>query len=191
MLTERRIELATVNIAARPLAAPRRMQSGKALVLILIAVLVVVLIAAGVVVWLLLQKKSELAGAQAAPDQAAVQQPAPAPAVPATPPTFVSLDPFVVNLQQEGGERYLQLILAARVADPKAADTLKGFMPEVRHRINLRLSGKMPSEINTPQGQEALAAEIAADINNVLGSAQTSGPNALVQAVLFNSFIIQ
>ena len=163
------------------------MQSGKALVLILIAVLVVVLIAAGVVVWLLLQKKSELAGGQAPAEPAAVVQPA----APATPPTFVSLDPFVVNLQQEGGERYLQLILAARVADPKAADALKGFMPEVRHRINLRLSGKMPSEINTPQGQEALAAEIAADINNVLGSAQTSGPNALVQAVLFNSFIIQ
>lgn len=163
------------------------MQSGKALVLILIAVLVVVLIAAGVVVWLLLQKKSELAGGQVPAEPAAVVQPA----APATPPTFVSLDPFVVNLQQEGGERYLQLILAARVADPKAADALKGFMPEVRHRINLRLSGKMPSEINTPQGQEALAAEIAADINNVLGSAQTSGPNALVQAVLFNSFIIQ
>lgn len=185
--------MATAPTTVRPAAASRRNQSGKALVLILIAVLVVVLIIAGAVVWLLLQKKNSLEGSAAAPAEhaAAAAAPAPAPAAPAVPPTFVPLDPFVVNLQQESGERYLQVIMAARVADPKVADTLKSFMPEVRHRINLRLSGKVPSEINTPQGQEALAEEITVEINRVLSSPQPSGAGALVQAVLFNSFIIQ
>jgi len=81
--------------------------------------------------------------------------------------------------------------MAMRVADEKTAQGLSAFMPEIRHRINLRLTGKLPSEISTPPGQEQLAGEIAADVNAVLGSPAERGPTAIVHSVLFNSFIIQ
>jgi flagellar FliL protein len=168
--------------------APKKRGLGGKLLMILLALLVVVLIGAGVVVWLLLQKKDDLAGDA----EAATQAPAAAAQVNiGSPPTFVSLDPFVVNLQREDGERYLQVIMAVRVADQKTADSLKGFMPEIRHRINLRLTGKLPSEISTPPGQEQLAREITGDINAVLGSPAERGPGAIAHSVLFNSFIIQ
>jgi flagellar FliL protein len=167
---------------------PAKKGFGKKLLIIVLIVVFVALIGAGGVVWLLLQKKDDLSGTADAPQE---QQQASPQVNLSAPPTFVSLDPFVVNLQQESGERYLQVIMAVRVNNARTGDSLKGFMPEIRHRINLRLSGKLPSEISNPPGQQELAREIAADINEVLGSPAPGGPSALVHSVLFNSFIIQ
>lgn len=160
---------------------------GSKLVKIIIAAVVVALIGTGATVWLLLQKKSDLASGESGEEAENVVQPVNL----ARPPVFVPLDAFVVNLQREDGERYLQVIMSVRVDSTKTADALKNFMPEIRHRINLRLTGKLPSEISSPPGQEQLAREIAADINAVLGSPLQGGGNAPVHSVLFNSFIIQ
>lgn len=184
--------------AAEGAEAPKK--SKKLLVIILIVVIVLLLVGIGVVTLLLL-KKGGKEEEHAAPAAAPVEV---APAASATvdlskPPTFVALDPFVVNLAAGEGDRLLQVVMALRVSDPKLADGLKGFMPEIRHRINLILRGKLPSELSTPEGQEALAQKIMEDINEVLGFplnrggarpivGNTAGP---IQAVLFNSFIIQ
>ncbi|SIR61004.1 flagellar FliL protein [Aromatoleum tolulyticum] len=175
--------------AEAPAPAPKR--SKKLLILLIAAVLVVALLAVAVV-GLLLMKKSQ--SADAAGDEA--------PAVAAVdlnkPPTFVPMDPFVVNLAPAEGERYLQVVMALRVADAKTGENLKAFMPEIRHQINLLLSSKLPSELSTMEGREALAGEILRRTNGVLGtppakagdgkSVPAAGP---IQAVLFNSFIIQ
>ena len=175
--------------AETPAPAPKR--SKKLLILLIAAVLVVALLAVAVV-GLLLMKKSQ--SADAAGDEA--------PAVAAVdlnkPPTFVPMDPFVVNLAPAEGERYLQVVMALRVADAKTGENLKAFMPEIRHQINLLLSSKLPSELSTMEGREALAGEILRRTNGVLGtppakagdgkSVPAAGP---IQAVLFNSFIIQ
>ena len=180
--------------------APKK--SKKLLIIILIVVLVVLLLGAAAVVALLLLKKGdgedEAAAAAAAPPPAATAVAAPPGAVDLSkPPTFVPLDPFVVNLAAGEGDRYLQVVMALRVVDAKTGDGLKGFMPDIRHRINLLLRSKLPSELATAEGQEALANEIANSINQTLGfPAAPPGSTSLVaggpvQAVLFNSFIIQ
>lgn len=163
----------------------KKSRFGSKLVRLILIIVVLAIIGAGATVFLLLQKKSELEAAEGenAPTTPQVNL--------AKPPSFVALEPFVVNLQPEDGERYLQVIMAVRVNDMKTGDSLKSFMPEIRHRINLRLTGKLPSEISTPPGQEQLAQEITADINSVLGSPLPGGPEALAHSVLFNSFIIQ
>jgi flagellar FliL protein len=109
------------------------------------------------------------------------------------PPTFVPLDPFVVNLALGEGDRFLQVVMSLRVADAKLGDSLKGFMPQIRHRINLLLSSKLPSELATTEGREALAEEITNGVNEVLGApgGAENRATAPVQAVLFSSFIIQ
>lgn len=183
MATAKPPEMASADAA--PVA--KKSGLGKKLLILILVIALLAVIGVGVTAWLLLQKKNDMnsteAEAEAAPAVTAVNL--------ARPPVFVPLDSFVVNLQPENGERYLQVIMALRVDSTKTGDALKNFMPEIRHRVNLRLTGKLPSEINTPAGQETLAQEITADINGVLGSPHAGGTAAPVHSVLFNSFIIQ
>lgn len=174
--------------------APKK--KSKLLLIIVIVLLVVLIVVAGGVGALVLLKNKGGSG-----DSTEAHEPAPAP-VAATidlskPPTFVPLDPFTVNLLRDEGDHYLQVVIVLRVADPKLGESLKAFMPEIRHRINLLLSSKLPSELSTAPGREALAAGILDEANAALGfpvktdargRVSSSGP---IQAVLFNSFIIQ
>lgn len=179
-------------------AADAPKKSKKLLIIILVLLVVVLLAGIGVVTLLLLKKGSGEATATAAAAPAEVPL-APGAVDLTKPPTFVALDPFVVNLAAGEGDRLLQVVIALRVIDAKTGDGLKGFMPEIRHRINLILRGKLPSELGTPEGQEALAVRIADDINEILGfppNRSATRPIGAVagvpiQAVLFNSIIIQ
>lgn len=175
-------------------APPRK--GGKMLMIIIIAVLVLLIIVAGAIGALVLMKKGggdaadkEHAGAAAAMPSTAVDL--------SKPPIFAVLDPFTVNLRREEGDHYLQAAIALRVADQKTADALKGFMPEIRHRINLLLSSKLPSEVQTIEGREGLANEILDSVNESLGfprpppGARGQAAAPPIQSVLFNSFIIQ
>lgn len=163
---------------------PAKRSLASKLLRVLLILLLIAVITVGVFVFLLLQKKNDAATPVAAEPTAAQSE-----FSLSNPPSFLSLDPFVVNLVAENGERYLQVVMALRVADQKTIDALTMFVPEVRHRINLRLAGKLPSEITGPSGREQLAEELKHDINLTLASA--FGTPQIVQAVLFNSFIIQ
>ncbi len=179
-------------------AAPKK--SGKLLLIIVIVLLLVLILAAGAVALLLLLKNKGGGGgdshAEAPPAAAAPAGPAKIDL--AKPPSFVTLDPFTVNLRSDEGDRYLQTVVVLRVSDEKLAESLKGFMPEIRHRINLLLSNRLPSEVATVQGREELANDILDQANEALGfpppretSSRRAPPTGPVQAVLFNSFIIQ
>ena len=123
-----------------------------------------------------------------------------------SPPTFVPMEPFTVNLMPENGEQYLQVVATLKLEDSHVADDLKVYMPELRHRVLMLLSGKKASELQGVDGREALAEEIMSASNEVLGFGSKShgksgkehegkakketveGP---VVSVLFTSFIIQ
>lgn len=113
------------------------------------------------------------------------------------PPIFVALDSFTVNLREDEGRRYVQLVLSLRFDQAEATKAVAVVMPEIRHRINLLIAGKLPSQISAPADRERLALEIAREANLALnypaeldaqGDLQTPGP---VRAVRFNSFLIQ
>jgi flagellar FliL protein len=101
-------------------------------------------------------------------DAHATQAPRPQPG---KPPVFVNLEPFTVNLQPEDAEQYLQVVTTLKLDDKKAADVLKEYMPEVRHKILLLLAGKKPSEIATPAGREKLASDIRFSVNGIIAAA--------------------
>lgn len=171
--------------------------------LILIIVLVVIVLMLGALVALLLLKggkdkgADEAAAAPASAPQAQVQLQTAGTVDLTKPPTFVPLDAFTVNLRRDEGDHYLQVVAVMRIADTTMEATLKAFMPEIRHRINLLLSSKLPSEVATVEGRESLSLEITQQVNEALGFQpvrDASGrpiPNGPVQAVLFTSFIIQ
>ncbi|MEZ5615741.1 MAG: flagellar basal body-associated FliL family protein [Rhodocyclaceae bacterium] len=119
--------------------------------------LVVLLAAGGGGAWFFLSKDKDAD----APRQEARPQPP-------KPPVFVPLDAFTVNLSSDGGEQYLQVAATLRVLEQSAADAIKQYMPELRHKTLVLLSSKKPSEIITGEGRERLAEEIRQTANNVL-----------------------
>jgi flagellar protein FliL len=173
----------------------------KKLILIVVAAVAVLAVGAGAVLFLLASPSGEQKEVKHQPAQA---------------PLFVNLEPFTVNLQPEDGDKYLQVVTTLKIADKAVEDRVKVYMPEVRHRILLLLSGKKPSQLGTPEGRELLATEIRDEVNRILGTADgknakastptkpigkvsakfaadshTGTRDGAVTGVLFTSFIIQ
>lgn len=119
-----------------------------------------------------------------------LQEPAQAEAKPATPspPVFVALDQFTVNLQPKEEDQYLQVALTIRVADNDAVNTIKLYMPEVRNRILLLLSNKQASDLITSEGKQKLSEEIVVETWKPVA---TLLPQEKIMSALFTSFVIQ
>ena len=81
------------------------------------------------------------------------------------PPTFLPLDPFVVNLADKDADRYAQIGITIEVVDAKFADQMKLFMPAIRNGILMILAHKDSKELLDRNGKEMLAAEILRDLN--------------------------
>jgi len=161
----------------------------KKLIVMMIAALVLVFVA-GVAVLLLLMRgpslDDELLGPDAQPRAATAATVAP-------PPAYLPLDNFVVNLADRNAERYAQVGITLQVADTKASDALKGYMPAVRNAVLMILSHKTSEDLLSREGKEALASEIAMAAAGAMGLDLKSNPRVVnpVQQVHFSSFIIQ
>ncbi|MCX7166879.1 MAG: flagellar basal body-associated FliL family protein [Rhodocyclales bacterium] len=122
------------------------------------------------------------------------------------PPTFYKFDKaFTVKLQTEQQEAYLQTEVQMKLQDSHGPDLVKQYEPELKHRITLVLMGKKASELGTAAGVQRLANELRDVTNQVItpqaaqktkpageaGPADTAEPDAMVQSVLFSTFIIQ
>jgi flagellar FliL protein len=106
---------------------------------------------------------------------------------PLAPPVFVVLEPFTVNLQDNGGE-YLHLSITLQVADNTQADQLKLYLPQLRSRLLMLLSSQKSAELSTVEGKKKLSADIAAQSS--LPFTPQGAPHK-VSNVFFTSFVIQ
>jgi flagellar FliL protein len=179
----------------------------KKLMIMIVAALAVVLAAGGGGAYWYLMKKRAAAAAAAASEEGGEAAPAKeekkvAKADVKGAPVFVPLDPFTVNLADRDAERYAQVGMTLELADPKAGDLLKAYMPAIRNNILLVLSGKTAGQLMEHDGKVQLAAEVRAAALKPLGyeitvakkGAPGSGDDdetAPVRAVHFSNFIIQ
>ncbi len=85
------------------------------------------------------------------------------------PPTYVALDPFVVNLADKDSERYAQIAVTLEVDDAKFAEQMKGYMPSIRNAILLVLAHKSSHELLERAGKDALAQEIMREAVRPMG----------------------
>lgn len=124
-----------------------------------------------------------------------------------TPPTYLPLDPFVVNLADRDSDRYAQIGITLEIDDAKFADEMKTYMPAIRNAILMILSHKTAADMLGREGKEALAAEIAREAVRPMGinievDSEEDGASAKkkrraapvynpVQQVHFSSFIVQ
>jgi flagellar protein FliL len=97
------------------------------------------------------------------------------------PPTFLPLDPFVVNLADREVDRYAQVGITFEVEDAKFAEQMRAFMPAIRNGILMILSHKSSADLTDRSGKELLAAEILRESSRSMGI-EVDEPEAPVAA---------
>ena len=103
-------------------------------------------------------------------------------------PVFVVIEPFVVNLQQETGDQFLQVALTLQVPNAETAESIKVFMPQVRSRLLMVLSSKKASELLTSEGKRNLTDEIIDQLGEPFAG---GGKGPSITDVFYTSFVIQ
>jgi flagellar protein FliL len=112
-----------------------------------------------------------------------------APAAPSAPAQYIALDPpFVVNLADASGDRYLQVEVQLMTRTPKMEETLTQHMPVIRNRLLLLFSQQTVEGVRTREAKEALQAEALKEVQAVLTEA-TGKPG--IEALYFTSFVTQ
>ncbi|MEX8517194.1 MAG: flagellar basal body-associated protein FliL [Leptothrix sp. (in: b-proteobacteria)] len=84
-------------------------------------------------------------------------------------PTFVPLEPFVVNLADRDHDRYAQIGLTLEVDDPHFAEEIKAYLPAIRNGILMVLAHKTSEELLQREGKEKLLAEVMRETVRPLG----------------------
>jgi flagellar FliL protein len=96
--------------------------------------------------------------------------------------------PFVVNFQDEGQLRYLQITVAVMSKNPKVVENLKRHMPLIRNNLVMLFSGQSREGLISREGKEKIRKEAEAEVQKILKE-QTGA--AGVKALYFTSFVMQ
>ncbi|MEN6373995.1 MAG: flagellar basal body-associated protein FliL [Smithella sp.] len=97
---------------------------------------------------------------------------------------FWPMEPFIVNLIDNEGERYLKVVLQLELSDQSSVEELNLIKPKVRDSILDLLSSKTYKEMMDPIGKQRLRDEVAMRTNAYL----TKGK---ILKVYFTEFVIQ
>ncbi|BCB96464.1 flagellar basal body-associated protein FliL [Dissulfurispira thermophila] len=80
-----------------------------------------------------------------------------------------ALEPFVVNLSDPTGTRFLKVSLQLELAGPAVMEKAKAKTPQIRDAIITLLTSKTSDALISPEGKLQLKDEINLRINQVLG----------------------
>jgi len=97
---------------------------------------------------------------------------------------LVPLEPFIANLADEQGTRYLRATLQVELYDARVPDEFQARIPQVRDLLLTLFTSKAFAEVRTPQGKAQLREEVVSRINRAL-------QKDLVKAVYFTEFVVQ
>lgn len=164
-----------MSVAATPAETtdvpPKSGKKRKKLIVIVAALLLLALVGAGGTVYWLKKKAADTAAAEAADEEGGGVKPAHAAAKGGhrTPPTFLPLDPFVVNLADREADRFAQIGITLEVDDAKFADEMKAYMPAIRNGILMVLAHKTSQQLLERSGKEALAREVMREAVRPMG----------------------
>ncbi len=98
--------------------------------------------------------------------------------------TLEPMDPFIANLADEDGHRYLKATLQVEFYDAVAPPEFHRRLPQARDMLLTLLSSKTFADVRSPQGKAVLREEIVNRLNTVLNE-------DAVKAIYFTEFIVQ
>ena len=84
-------------------------------------------------------------------------------------PTFVPMDPFVVNLADHDADRYAQIGITLEVPDEHVGEEIKNYLPAIRNNILLLLAHKSSADLAGGDGKELLAKQIRREALKAMG----------------------
>ncbi len=145
---------------------------------IIIGAVVLVLAGGGYVGWTMLNPQPDQTGADGgqAPDTEAVKE--------MEVGAMFDMDPFVVNLNEVGGKRYLKSKIEIEFVGEDVRKELANRLPQLRDVILLHLSSKTLDEIRSVDGKIELKTALIKRINQVLKQGK-------IRNLYFTQFVIQ
>ena len=94
------------------------------------------------------------------------------------------LDAFIVNLNDESGDRYLKVVMQLEMNKTELEAEIVNKMPQIRDEILMLLSNKSFDDVGTMAGKRMLKREIINGVNKYLTTGQ-------VVQVYFSEFVVQ
>jgi len=95
-----------------------------------------------------------------------------------------SLETFIVNLADKGGNRYLRVTMDFELGNPEVQTELNKRLPQIRDSILMILPSKRFDDISSVEGKIALRDEILEKLNSLL----TQGK---ITNIYFKEFVVQ
>lgn len=95
-----------------------------------------------------------------------------------------ALEPFIVNLNDEQGSRYLKAVMQFEVSNSAVDKEITDKTPQIRDEILMLLSNKSYDDVATVSGKRILKREIIGSVNKFLKSGQ-------VTQIYFSEFVVQ
>lgn len=149
-------------------------KGGKLKLIIILLVLVALLAGGGFAAWMFLKPEAEEDAENSTKpvEEVVVRGP------------MVNLEPFVVNLADPVGRRYLKTTMDVEVVDAAAATALSADMPRIKDSILLLLSSKTFADIDSLDKKLELKDEIVERMNLIVGPGKITN-------LYFTEFVIQ
>ncbi|MGE0809755.1 MAG: flagellar basal body-associated protein FliL [Immundisolibacter sp.] len=105
------------------------------------------------------------------------------------PPVYTPLEPpFVVNFEDDGTIRFLQVSVEVSSRDPKVAEAIKLHMPAIRDQLIMLFSDVDYATLSSREGKDALRAKA---LDTVKGILKKQGGSSKIDGLYFTNFVMQ
>lgn len=109
---------------------------------------------------------------------------------PKAPATYLKFDPpFVVNFENRGMMRFLQVSIEVMTRDAATAELIRQHDPKLRNDLLMLLGSQTYETISTREGKERLRGESLQVVHDVI--AAEGGKPEKVEQLYFTSFVMQ
>ncbi len=106
-----------------------------------------------------------------------------------SPATYTPLEPpFVVNFEDDGAIRFLQVSIEIMSRDPKVTEAVKLHMPAIRDQLIVLLSGADYATLASREGKDTLRKQSLDTLKTIL---KAQGAPDAIEGLYFTNFVMQ
>ncbi|WP_448506853.1 flagellar basal body-associated FliL family protein [Immundisolibacter sp.] len=106
-----------------------------------------------------------------------------------SPAVYTPLEPpFVVNFEDDGAIRFLQVSIEVLTRDPKVTEAVKLHMPAIRDQLIVLLSGADYATLASREGKDTLRKQSLDTLKTIL---KAQGAPDAIEGLYFTNFVMQ